>query len=146
VTTFGRLGRVLFGAGVVFAVLFVVSLATFDSQAARIAFGVLAAVDLVNGAVFMLVQRRLFGSPHAVRRAEREGRVRGATITEVRGTSGRINGNAIVRLAVRLDGRTYDIRTVAPFDKGHALQVGASLPIKVDPGGTDTCVVAWDAV
>jgi hypothetical protein len=146
VTTFGRFGRVVFAAGVVCAVAFGLCLVLFDVLWVRIVLGVMAGVNLVQGIVFMAVQRRLFGNPHVVLRTEREGRVRGATIVDVGSTSGRVNGNPIVKLTLRLDGRTYAVRTVVPFAKAGAVQPGATLPVKLDPQGTGTCVVAWDAV
>lgn len=144
--TFGRLGNAFLLAGAVAAVLALAAYLVLDGTprwVTAMVLGILAVVALVQGVVWTVLQRRMFGSPAALRRVAESGHRRTATVDSVAGASGRINGDPIARIVLRIDGALVERRVRVPFTHASALRPGATLPVRIDPAGSRAMVVEW---
>ncbi|MCO1656513.1 hypothetical protein [Pseudonocardia humida] len=146
---FGRLGRAFLLAAAVAAVLALAAYLVLDGTprwVTAMVLGILAVVALVQGVVWTALQHRMFGSPAALRRVAESGHRRTAVVESVAGTSGRIGGEPIARVGLRIDGAVVERRVRVPFDYASVLRPGATLPVRVDPAGSRAMVVEWSRV
>jgi tetrahydromethanopterin S-methyltransferase subunit E len=147
--TFGRLGKafLLAGAGAaVLALAAYLALTGTPRWVTAMVFGILAVVALVQGVVWTALQHRMFGSPATLHRVAESGHQRIATVESVASTGGRIGGEPIARLGLRIDGALVERRVRVPFNYASMLRPGATLPVRVDPAGSRAMVVEWSRV
>lgn len=147
-TTFGRLGRAFLLAAAVTGVGALVAwLAFAGAEVVTLVLGILTLVDGILGAVFSLVQIRMFGSLAAVARVESEGRQATAVITTVDATSSQIGANPIMRLGLTINGTTSSHRVAVPIQHIALMQTGTVLPVRIGPNDDrGPVLVDWSAV
>lgn len=145
--TFGRLGRAFLLAGVMSAVLTLLSLLLphgSASQAIVISLGVLALVGLVQGVVWTVLQQRMFGSLASLQRVSAQGLPASATINQVRRSSSKIGADAIAKLDLTIHGQQVTRHVRIPFNYAAEVRPGKVLPVRVDPEGSHAMIVDWD--
>lgn len=143
--SFGRVGRAFLLSAVTDAVVLGVGLAIGNGIVVLVG-GILLAVSLSLGLAFTLVQRRLFGSPKALRKIALEGMPANATVTAVAPTAGRVGASPIMKVELNVNLQNVVVRTAPPPHKVHTLQVGGVVPVKVHPDEPALAVIAWDEV
>ncbi|WP_181784095.1 hypothetical protein [Pseudonocardia pini] len=142
---FGRIGRAFLLAGAAALVLAVLAwLLLPDGGITALVLGILAVVGLIQGAVWTVVQQRMFGSIAALRRVETSGRPTRAAIVGVQSTSSRIGAEPIARLDLRIDGTVVRRHVRIPFTHTSVIRTGLDLPVLTDPQGSRALVVQWD--
>ncbi|OLF06766.1 hypothetical protein BLA60_29855 [Actinophytocola xinjiangensis] len=142
--TFGRIGQVFLLMAVVLAAAALACLAVLDAPVRGVATPVVAGAGLILGAqglVWTVVQRQMFGSLAALRRAAGEP-LRTATVLAVRGTSSQIGAEAVARLDLVIDGRPVRRYVRVPFNHAATVHPGRELPVRTD--GTRALIVEWD--
>jgi hypothetical protein len=141
---FGRIGRAFLLSAAVALVLAVLAwLLLPDGGITAMVLGILAVVGLIQGAVWTVVQLRMFGSIAALRRVEDSGRPTRAAIVGVRSTSSRIGAEPIARLDLRIDGTVVRRHVRIPFTHASDVRTGRDLPVLTDPQGSRALVVQW---
>lgn len=145
VTAFGQIGRgFLIGAGVVAIAAIVAAVAGAD-VVVLVALTVLLVFGTL-GAVFTVVQLKLFGSPATLRRIEHAGVPAIGVIENVGGTSGRVNANPIMRITLTIGVGQAVVRTVVPIQHIAKIIVGSKLPVLVDPDDPYRAIVDWPRI
>jgi hypothetical protein len=142
---FGRLGRIFLLSAAAAAGLAALG-AVGSTDVLVLVGGILAATFLGLGVAFLLVQHRLFGNPKDLARIAVEGMPATGAITDIGATSGRIGANPIMKIGLNVNMISVTVRTVVPVHKAHVLQIGAMVPVRVDTGDPNLCVIDWDAV
>lgn len=105
--------------------------------------GAILALTLgIIGVTFLVVQAKVIGDPEERAALLRHGQAGTATISAVHGTSGRVGGNPLLKLDLTLDAGVVTVREVVPIQHVHRLQVGQSLPVRVDGAKV---AVDWEA-
>ncbi len=147
--TFGRLGRWFLVTGGVTLALALAGRAVLGGPAGHVvslSAGIVGLLALALGVLWTVLQHRMFGGVAALERVSVSGRSTTATIVGVRGTSGAIGAEPIVRLDLLVDGRRVRRHVRVPFNHAAAVRVGTSLPVRVDPAGSRALVVEWERV
>jgi hypothetical protein len=142
---FGQLGTAFLIAaigGVVLAVLGLVA----DVDVLALVGGILAVTFGVLGAVFTIVQHRLFASPAMIDRVTNSGLPTLGTVAAVGGTYGRVNANPIMKLTMAVANHQVVVRTVVPIEHLPDVIVGARLPMLTDPDGSEVAIIDWARV
>jgi hypothetical protein len=146
---FGRIGRWFLGAGAAAVVAAVVVRFAVPGQAGFVTamtLWIVAAVGLVQGLVWTIIQVRMFGSIGALRRTAESGRPAAATLVAVHSTSSQIGAEPIAKLDLRIGDQVVRRHVRIPFTHAAALRPGRTLPVLLDPRGTRAMVVEWDRV
>jgi hypothetical protein len=145
--TFGRLGRAFLLAAGASLALALVGLVVLDGTAEAVvsgSLGLIAAIMLVQGIVWIVLQRRLFGSVATLEKVATSGVPTSATIVSVRNTSSQIGADAIARLELSIDGEVVTRHVRVPFNYAAEIRPGRTLPVRTDPAGSRAMIVEWD--
>lgn len=143
-TAFGRIGRWMLGVGVVALVLSLAAYALFETWVPGMVLGTLALIALVQGAMWTIIQLRMFGSIGALRRVSETGRPAQAVVVGVQGTSSSIGSEAVAKLDLRIDGEVVRRHVRIPFNHAASIRNGLVLPVLTDPQGGRALIVQWD--
>ncbi|GLZ45265.1 hypothetical protein Acsp06_14500 [Actinomycetospora sp. NBRC 106375] len=147
--TFERLGRWFLAGAALCLVALPVALPVLEDTArfaTALTFAVLGGNLLVQGVVWIVLQRRWFGSPAALERTARRGIPTAAQVVTVTSTSSAIGTEPLPVLDLDVGGRRVRRRVRVPFAHVAAVRPGAVLPVRVDPEGTPAIVVEWTKV
>lgn len=145
--TFGRIGRVMLLVGAGAIVLTVLALVLLDGTArfvATLVLGIIAVVAVVQGVVWTVLQRRMFGSPARLRELAMRGTATTATIVAVKSTSSSIGAEPIVRLDLRIDGALVRRHVRVPFNYAAECRIGRTLPVRVHADDHRAMIVEWE--
>ncbi|MHC1563105.1 hypothetical protein ACR9E3_29445 [Actinomycetospora sp. C-140] len=146
---FERLGRWFLAGAALCLVALLIALPVLEGTArfaTVLTLAVLGGNLLVQGVVWIVLQRRWFGSPAALERTARRGTPTAAQVVTVTSTSSAVGSEPVPLLDLHLGGRRVRRRVRVPFTHAAEVRPGAVLPVRVDPEGTPVIVVEWAKV